>query len=97
MDIRQLSDEILRFVESRGWFNIGSPRPPTPRNLAMSVSIESAEVLEHFQWDDNIDRVKLGGEMADVLIYLVELAAVTGIDLERATLDKIKANHNRNI
>ena len=96
MDIRQLSEEMHRFVSAKGWYNAGSPRPQTPRNIATSLAIEAAEVLEHFQWgDQTTDRAELASELADVGLYLLELAAVSGIDLEQAMLDKLQKNYGR--
>jgi len=96
MDVRQLSDEMTRFVASKGWFDANSPRPQTPRNIATSLAIEAAEVLEHFQWGEaRVDVDDLRGELADVFLYLLELAAVTGIDLEQAALDKLQVNYGR--
>jgi NTP pyrophosphatase (non-canonical NTP hydrolase) len=96
MDIQQLSEEMTRFVAGKGWFAANSPRPQTPRNIAASLAIEAAEVLEHFQWGDGqVDRAELGGELADVLLYLLELASITGVNLEQAALDKLKANYDR--
>jgi NTP pyrophosphatase (non-canonical NTP hydrolase) len=67
-----------------------------PRNLAISIAIEAAEILEHFQWDGDVaDADALAGELADVALYLLQLASVTGIDLERAILDKLAANYDR--
>jgi len=96
VDIRQLSEEMTRFVTSKGWFDANSPRPQTPRNIAASLVIEAAEVLEHFQWgEDDMDKAELSGELADVLLYLLELASISGIDLEQAALDKLKVNYGR--
>lgn len=96
MDIQQLSEEMIRFVSSKGWFDADSPRPQTPRNIAASLVIEAAEVLEHFQWgEEAADKTELGGELADVLLYLLELAAISGIDLEQAALDKLRVNYGR--
>lgn len=96
VDIKQLADEMTRFVTSRGWFDANSPRPQTPRNVATSLAIEAAEVLEHFQWgEDQVDKAELAGELADVLLYLLELASVSGIDLGQAALDKLKVNYGR--
>jgi len=96
VDLKQLSEAMTRFVASKGWFQADSPRPQTPRNIAASLAIEAAEVLEHFQWGaDKVDQRALSGELADVLLYLLELAAVTGIDLEQAALDKLKVNYGR--
>ena len=96
MDIQQLSEEMTRFVAGKGWFAANSPRPQTPRNIAASLAIEAAEVLEHFQWGEGqVHRAQLGDELADVLLYLLELASITGIDLEQAALDKLQANYDR--
>ena len=68
----------------------------TARNLAISLSLEASEVLEHFQWSaETSDPEGLRGELADVALYLLQLASVSGIDLEQAILDKIRANWNR--
>lgn len=96
MDIKQLTEEMHRLVESKGWYADDSKRPQTPRNLAVSLSIEAAEILEHFQFTDEIrDREELGGELADVTLYLLQLASVAGIDLEQAVLKKIEVNKKR--
>jgi dCTP diphosphatase len=72
----------------------------TPKNLAMALSVEVAELVEHFQWLktgslDELDERKLEGirhEMADVLLYLVQLADRTGVDLRAAALEKLRLN-----
>ena len=84
------------FVRSKGWYEATSPRPQTPRNLAISLSLEANEVLEHFQWrDETPEKDELGSELADVALYLLQLASVSGIDLEQAILKKLEANANR--
>ncbi|HEY4688547.1 MAG TPA: MazG-like family protein [Anaerolineae bacterium] len=96
VDIKQLSEEMTRFVSSKGWLEANSPRPQTSRNIAVSLAIEAAEVLEHFQWGEaDVDTQELSSELADVFLYLLELAAISGIDLERAALDKLKVNYGR--
>ena len=96
MDIKQLTEEMNRFVHSKGWFEANTKRPQTPRNLSISLALEAAEILEHFQWRDEIkDREELAGELADVALYLFELASVTGIDLEEAMLKKLEVNQTR--
>jgi 8-oxo-dGTP diphosphatase len=96
MDISQLTEEMNRFIRSKGWYEPESRRPQTPRNLAISLSLEVAEVLEHFQWRDNLkDQGKFAGGLADVALYLLQLASVTGIKLEQAILDKLKTNETR--
>ncbi|GAB4559822.1 MAG: nucleotide pyrophosphohydrolase [Anaerolineae bacterium] len=96
MDLRTFTAEVEAFIEEMGWAGPESPWPRTPRNLATSVMIEAAELLQHFQWGDEVaDLDALGAEMADVLIYLVQLAAVTGIDLDEAARAKLAYNRRR--
>jgi NTP pyrophosphatase (non-canonical NTP hydrolase) len=96
MDIKELTEEMNRFVRSKGWYDKTSKRPQTPRNLAISLALEAAEILEHFQWHDEIkDKEELASELADVALYLLELASVTEIDLEKAILNKLKINEAR--
>ncbi len=95
MELADLEEKMHAFVRGKGWYEPESPRPQTARNLAASLSIEAAEVLEHFQWDDNFVPAELAGELADVALYLLQLASVTGIDLEQAILDKLSINATR--
>ena len=96
MDIQQLTQAMHEFVCSKGWYEPGSPRQQTPRNLAVSMSLEAGEVLEHFQWqEDAADKVELAGELADVALYLLQLASISGIDLEGAILKKLDLNASR--
>lgn len=96
MDIYQLTQEMHRFVEAKGWYEEGSPRPQNLRNLAISLTLEAAELLEHFQWEDESERKdELSGELADVALYLLQIASVAGIDLEKAILDKLEQNYQR--
>ena len=96
MDIKQLTDEMNRFVRSKGWFSENSKRPQTPRNLCISLALEAAEILEHFQWRDEVqDKEELASELADVALYLLELASVMEIDLEQAMLKKLEVNKTR--
>lgn len=84
------------FVESKGWYETDSPKQQIPRNLAASLVIEAAEVLEHFQWrEESTDQEALAGELADVALYLLQLASVCGIDLEQAILNKLDENQTR--
>lgn len=96
MDIKQLTEKMNQLVDHHGWYDANSPKPQTPRNLAVSLNLEAAEVLEHFQWSDE-PKNKQGfeGELADVALYLLQLASVTGIDLEQAILTKIDKNWDR--
>jgi NTP pyrophosphatase (non-canonical NTP hydrolase) len=96
MDIKQLTEEMHNLVRLKGWYEADSKRPQTPRNLAVSLAVEAAEILEHYQFQENArDTGELAGELADVALYLLQLASVTGIDLEKAILDKIEVNKTR--
>ena len=96
MDIKELTEHMHAFVGAMGWYEPGTPRPQTLRNLAISLSLEANEVLEHFQWGElpDVDG-ELKDELADVALYLLQIASVTGIDLETAILDKLKKNYQR--
>jgi NTP pyrophosphatase (non-canonical NTP hydrolase) len=96
MDINELTQKMDSFVQSKGWYRANSNRPQTPRNLAISISLEAAEILEHFQWSEGIsNQEKLAMELADVTLYLLQLAAVPEIDLEKAVISKLAMNMKR--
>lgn len=83
------------FADERDWQQFHSPK-----NLSMALSVEAAELLEHFQWMKEEDsrnlapglRRKVREEMADILLYLVRLADQLDVDLFRAAKDKMQAN-----
>jgi len=95
MDLDQLTAAMHAFVESKGWYKPGSPHPQTSKNIAISLAVEAAEVLEHFQWGEAADKTELAGELADVLLYLLQLASLNDIDLGQAVSDKLKINDGR--
>jgi NTP pyrophosphatase (non-canonical NTP hydrolase) len=96
MQLSDLEKLMHDFVAGKGWYAADSPKRQTPRNLAASLAIEAAEVLEHFQWRDApADPQALAGELADVALYLLQLASVTDIDLEQAILAKLADNEGR--
>lgn len=79
---------ILReFNEARDW-----EQYHTPENLAKSISIEAAELLECFQWDNSYDKLALSDEIADVMLYCIMLADKIDIDLKQELLRKIRKN-----
>jgi NTP pyrophosphatase (non-canonical NTP hydrolase) len=94
-DLTSLRDALRDFAAARGWRQYH-----TPKNLAMALIVEAAELVEHFQWATPEESVALPPqkaeavreEVADVLIYLVEMADVLGIDLIAAARDKIVKN-----
>ena len=86
-------DRIRKFTEDRDWDQFHSPA-----NLAKSIVIEAAELLECFQWNDepqdsNIEHIH--EEIADVLIYCIMLSDKLGFDLDEIILDKLAKNAQR--
>ena len=96
MNIAQLTQAMDDFVAAKGWYQPGSKRPQSLRNIAISLCLESAEVLELFQWREDLpDRQRLEGELADTALYLLQLARLADIDLEKAILEKLRQNYQR--
>lgn len=97
MDIHELTEEMHRFVRTKGWYENDSQRPQTMQNLAISLVLEASEVLEHFQWQEAAKNPQgLADELADVALYLLQIASIAGIDLEEAILSKLNENYDRN-
>lgn len=98
MTFAQITEKIKAFDDERGW-----GKHHTPKNLAMSVAIEAAEIMEHFQWIDPADateyalahRDEIGEELADVALYLFCLADTLGISLDEAMMKKMEKNAKR--
>ena len=96
MDLSTLTEAMHHFVREKGWYDPDSPRPQTLRNLAISLNLESSEVLEYFQWNDGLDNPEaLADELADVALYLLQISSIAGIDLEKAILQKLDKNYKR--
>lgn len=96
MNLDALTKAMHDFVESKGWLEADSPKQQTQRNLAISLVLEASEVLEHFQWNDEASRpAELADELADVMLYLLQLASCSGIDLGQAVLSKLEKNNAR--
>lgn len=95
-DIKTLTEAMHKFVEAKGWYEADSKRPQTPRNLAVSLVLESSEVLELYQWGDAApNKAALESELADVMLYLLQLASLSDIDLGQAVEDKLAVNYGR--
>ncbi len=97
-DLRDLGSVLQQFAEERDW-----ERFHTPKNLAMALAVEAAELMEHFQWLENVESTnldegklqKVREEIGDVLIYLVRLADRLGIDPLQAAWDKLEINRRK--
>ena len=94
-DIKKLTEKIKKFRDARDWKQFH-----TSKNLAESLVLEAAEVLEHFQWKTEREvrkyirrnRDSFSEELADVLNYLLLLADETGVDLYKATIKKLRVS-----
>jgi NTP pyrophosphatase (non-canonical NTP hydrolase) len=96
MDLKTLTAAMHAFVESKGWYRDDSPHPQTSKNIAISLVLEASEVLEHFQWGENpAEKAALESELADVMLYLLQLASINDIDLGQAVMEKLKLNDKR--
>lgn len=83
-------NELRAFVAERDWAQFH-----TPENLAKSISIEAAELLELFQWSPDADESRIREELADVLTYCMLLADSIGADPERLILDKLRQTREK--
>lgn len=91
----ELTEKIVAFRDDRDWQQFHSSK-----NLAASISIEAAELLEIFQWASESDlpavvaerRAEIEAELADVMIYCLLLAHDAGVDAESAILSKLEEN-----
>ncbi|WP_026657774.1 nucleotide pyrophosphohydrolase [Butyrivibrio sp. AC2005] len=87
MDFKEVKREVVQFTEDRNWDQFH-----TPENLAKSISIEAAELLECFQWNSEYDKEAVTEELADVMNYCILMADKIGVDIEDAIISKIRKN-----
>ena len=83
----EVKKELIKFQEERDWKKFH-----TPENLAKSISIEAAELLEHFQWEKEYDIDEVADELADVLIYSMYMADSLNLNIKKIILNKMKKN-----
>lgn len=85
MEKEQVLEQLRSFVGERDWNQFH-----TPENLAKSISIEAAELLELFQWSKNVDQPSIKDELADVLTYCILLADSFGLDPYELVIQKLE-------
>ena len=96
MDIKTLETAMHKFVGDMGWYDETSAKPQSPKNLAISLMLEAGEVLEHFQWGEEVkDKEAFAEELADVMLYLLQIASITDVDLGDAVMKKLDRNYTR--
>ena len=98
--VGQLRQAVDAFVDARDWQPFHSPK-----NLSMSIAIESAEVMERFQWlttdeaqaavQDPTERAAVADELADIMIYSLSLINALDLDVSSAVLGKLETNEHR--
>lgn len=96
--LEYLAECLRDFAQERSWEQFHSPK-----NLAMALSVEAAELLEHFQWMTEDESAKptpeklqqIQEEIGDVLIYLTRIADRLGIDPLNAAYKKLEINHRK--
>jgi NTP pyrophosphatase (non-canonical NTP hydrolase) len=96
----ELVRQVLAFRDRRDWRQFHSPK-----DLAISITLEAAELLEHFQWKsppevaalvaDPQGRRQVSWEMADILVLLISLADILGTDLVQVALEKLQENERK--
>lgn len=99
-ELRDLTERIRSFSEAREWEQFHNPK-----NLAMALIAEAAELVEQFQWltleeasaisEDEASKKAAADEIADVAIYLLRLADVLEIDMQEAVVRKLEMNEER--
>lgn len=85
--MNEIKDELIKFQMERHWRKFH-----TPENLAVSISIEAAELLEHFQWGKEYDVGEVSEELADVLIYCLYMAYALDLDVKEIIRNKMEKN-----
>lgn len=93
--LNELKQKLEDFVAERDWAQFHSPK-----NLAMAMIVEAAELVEHFQWNTEAEsrelsaekREQVGHELADTFVYLLRISQVLNIDLIEAANNKIALN-----
>ncbi len=98
MNLHELALEIRKFCDDREWGQFHNAK-----DLSIAISLESSELLQHFLWQNGGQveerarhrREAITHEMADIAIYLIELANVLQVDLTAAIRDKLRLNEDR--
>jgi NTP pyrophosphatase (non-canonical NTP hydrolase) len=90
MTLELLRRHLVAFARKRKWTDIH-----TPRNLAEALAVEAGELLELFLWGADPDPQRIGEEVADVIIYAVQVADAAGVDLPVAIRRKLESNRKK--
>jgi NTP pyrophosphatase (non-canonical NTP hydrolase) len=88
--MKNVMDRIIKFRDDRDWAQFH-----TPDNLAKSLVIEASELLELFQWSNDVDKERLSEELADVFVYALLLLKEYNLDFNDIILSKIDKNEKK--
>lgn len=88
--MKETKDKVIKFTHDRDWDQFHSPE-----NLAKSISIEAAELLECFQWNNEYKKEDVVDELADIVNYCILLSDKLNVDLEEIVLNKLKKNEEK--
>lgn len=88
--IEEMKDLIGKFMDARGW----NAHNSASRDIAISISLEASELLEHYQWsqEGDGDMAEIRNELADVMIYCLRFALLNNIDISEAIREKMVLN-----
>ena len=95
MDLNDIKDSINDIAKDKKWYSEESNKPQTPRNLAISITLEAAELLECFQWSDEAEIEQVKDELADIVIFAAQLSNIMKIDLSKAVERKLQIDKQR--
>jgi dCTP diphosphatase len=90
LSMKETTEKVIKFTHDRDWDQFHSPE-----NLAKSISIEAAELLECFQWNNDFKKEEVIDELADIVNYCILLSDKLGVDLEEIVLNKLKKNEEK--
>lgn len=96
VNVQYLKDKVKEFIEARDWSQYHSPK-----NVCMSLAIEVAELMEHFQWEtcEESKSVKaseeIKDEIADIAVYLLDLCNIMDVDLSKSVCSKLTKNSKK--
>lgn len=89
--IQELKEKIEQFVKERDWSQFHNSK-----NLSISIAIEAAELMEHFQWKNEIEnKAEIENEIADITAYILSFCIINNIDLSKAIENKLEINRKK--
>jgi NTP pyrophosphatase (non-canonical NTP hydrolase) len=88
--MKDIVERVIKFRDDRDWSQFH-----TPENLAKAINIEAGELLEHFLWDNKFNKEEVCEELADVMLYCINMANTLGVDIEEILRNKLDKNEKK--